>query len=66
MDNIINEEEDDINDKKGNKIGKNKSGILDNTMYNILKERAKYIEQIANNPLYVNENFAHPWKVVSK
>lgn len=33
---------------------------------NILKSRMKFIDTIAENPLYVNENFTEPWKVVSR
>lgn len=33
---------------------------------NVIKERNRFIEAIAANPLYGNEIFSEPWKVVSK
>ena len=43
-----------------------KDEIYKNLKQQLFKDRAKYISNLVENPLYSNPNFDSPWQVVSK
>lgn len=69
-------ERNDGDPKHGQKHGNHESNMqqkqpsddknIQKELNKLRKDRLHFIEQIADNPLYVNEHFSQPWKVISK